>query len=126
DFKTYMSGGFGLIIAFVIVGFFWTASRSMKVTEEIFSGQAGLQFITLFSLVIAIILFGITGVLEGKELSALLGGLAGYILGRAGVGGVSSGASDSRDGVKTQTAKRESDTTKSPGKEVAEESQKAA
>jgi hypothetical protein len=32
--------------------------------------------------VIAIILFGITGILEGKELSALLGGLSGYILGR--------------------------------------------
>jgi hypothetical protein len=55
--------------------------RDDKVRQEIFSGQAGIQFITLLSLVIAIILFGITGILEGKELSALLGGLAGYILG---------------------------------------------
>jgi hypothetical protein len=36
----------------------------------------------LFFLVIAIILFGILRILEGKELSALLGGLSGYILGR--------------------------------------------
>jgi hypothetical protein len=48
----------------------------------IFSGQAGMQFVTLFSLVIAIILFGITSILEAKELAALLGGLSGYILGR--------------------------------------------
>ena len=31
---------------------------------------------------IAIILFGITNILAGKELAALLGGLSGYILGR--------------------------------------------
>jgi hypothetical protein len=41
-----------------------------------------MQFITIFSLVIAIILFGITGILESKELSALLVGLSGFILGR--------------------------------------------
>jgi hypothetical protein len=50
---------------------------------SIFSQQTGIQFITLFSLVIAIILFGILGILEAKELSALLGGISGYILGRA-------------------------------------------
>ena len=31
---------------------------------------------------IAIILFGITNILEGRELAALLGGLSGYILGK--------------------------------------------
>jgi hypothetical protein len=56
----------------------------VEVIEEIFRGRAGLQFITIFSLVIAIILFGIAGVLEGKELAALFGGLAGYILGQSG------------------------------------------
>ncbi len=39
---------------------------------EVFSNQQGLQFITLFSLVIAIILFGVLKILEAKELSALL------------------------------------------------------
>jgi presenilin-like A22 family membrane protease len=74
---------FAFIVALVIIGFFVVAFKDEKVRQEIFAGQAGIQFITLFSLVIAIILFGITGVLEGKELSALLGGLAGYILGRS-------------------------------------------
>jgi hypothetical protein len=47
---------------------------------------AGLQFITLFSLIIAIILFGVMNILEGRELAALLGGLSGYILGRSNLG----------------------------------------
>ena len=50
--------------------------------EAIFTGESGIQFVTLFSLVIAIILFGVLKILEGKELAALLGGLSGYILGR--------------------------------------------
>jgi hypothetical protein len=82
-FKLEMSLVFAFIVALVIIGFFAVAFKDEKVRQEIFSGQAGIQFITLFSLVIAIILFGITGILEGKELSALLGGLAGYILGRS-------------------------------------------
>jgi presenilin-like A22 family membrane protease len=65
------------------VGFFVVAFRDEHVRQEIFSGQAGIQFVTLFSLVIAIILFGIIDILEGKELAALLGGLSGYILGRS-------------------------------------------
>jgi hypothetical protein len=82
DFKKAMSIAFAVLVGFVIAGFFWIASRDKEVRRDVFSGQAGLQFITLFSLVIAIILFGVIGVLEGKELAALLGGLSGYILGR--------------------------------------------
>jgi hypothetical protein len=82
-FKDSMSKWFAGLVAAVIVGFFFIAWLDEKVRQTIFSGQAGIQFVTLFSLVIAIILFGITGILEGKELSALLGGLSGYILGRA-------------------------------------------
>jgi hypothetical protein len=44
--------------------------------------ESGTQFVTLFSLLIAIILFGVLKILEGKELAALLGGLSGYVLGR--------------------------------------------
>jgi Na+-transporting methylmalonyl-CoA/oxaloacetate decarboxylase gamma subunit len=44
----------------------------------------GMQFVTLFLIVIAIILFGIMGTLEGREFAALLGGLSGHILGKAG------------------------------------------
>ncbi len=82
DFKKTISIYFSLLIALVIVGFFVLAFQDAVVRRDIFSGQTGLQFVTLFAIVIAIILFGITGVLEGKELSALLGGLSGYILGR--------------------------------------------
>lgn len=83
-FKMWMSGAFAALIAMVIVGFFTIALRDGKVRDAIFSHDFGIQFITLFALVIAIILFGITGILEGKELAALLGGLSGYILGRGG------------------------------------------
>jgi hypothetical protein len=82
-FKLEMSSIFALLVGIVIAGFFIVAFRDEQVRREIFSGQAGIQFVTLFSLVIAIILFGIIDILEGKELAALLGGLSGYILGRS-------------------------------------------
>lgn len=86
SFKRTMSITFAVLIAIVIVGFFLISWLDPRIRQAIFSGQAGIQFLTLFSLVIAIILFGITGILEGKELSALLGGLSGYILGRVTAG----------------------------------------
>jgi hypothetical protein len=81
-FKLWITGAFAALVAIVILGFFAMAYADEKVRQAIFSGEAGIQFLTLFSLVIAIILFGMTGILEGKELSALLGGISGYILGR--------------------------------------------
>ncbi|HEY6245375.1 MAG TPA: Ig-like domain-containing protein [Pyrinomonadaceae bacterium] len=81
-FRGYMSGAFAGLIAIVIGGFFILAYRDEIMRRAIFSGETGIQFLTLFSLVIAIILFGIINILEGKELAALLGGLSGYILGR--------------------------------------------
>jgi hypothetical protein len=82
-FKKVMSITFAVLIGVVILGFFALALKDEKLRETIFGGEGGIQFLTLFSLVIAIILFGITGILEGKELAALLGGLSGYILGRS-------------------------------------------
>jgi hypothetical protein len=82
DFKKLISLNFTILIALVILGFFAVAWRDETVRRAIFAGQEGIQFVTLFSLVIAIILFGVLGILEGKELAALLGGLSGYILGR--------------------------------------------
>lgn len=84
QFKLYITGAFTVLVGLVIVGFFIVAVADEKVRQSIFSSQSGIQFLTLFSLVIAIILFGITKILEGKELAALLGGLSGYILGRVG------------------------------------------
>jgi hypothetical protein len=81
-FKQSISFYYAALIAIVILGFFSIAFRDEDVRKAIFSGEAGIQFVTLFSLVIAIILFGISGILDGRELGALLGGLSGYILGR--------------------------------------------
>ena len=81
-FKFWMSLFFATLIGLVIVGFFVLSFKDGIMRRAIFSGQAGMQFLTLFSIVIAIILFGITGILHDKELAALLGGLSGYILGR--------------------------------------------
>jgi hypothetical protein len=73
---------FATLVGLIIVLFFSVAYKDGAVRSAIFAGDSGIQFITLFSLVIAIILFGVLRILEGKELAALLGGLSGYILGR--------------------------------------------
>lgn len=73
---------FAVLVGGVIIGFFVIAATSKSVKEAIFTGDSGIQFVTMFSLVIAIILFGVLKILEGRELAALLGGLSGYILGR--------------------------------------------
>lgn len=83
NFKKQISWSFALLVGIVIVGFFIIAYRDDEIRKTIFSGDAGLQFITIFSIIIAIILFGITGVLGGKEIAALIGGISGYILGRS-------------------------------------------
>jgi hypothetical protein len=77
---------FAVLVGGVILGFFSVAFWSENVRNAIFTGDSGIQFVTMFSLVIAIILFGVLKILEGKELSALLGGLSGYILGRGSLG----------------------------------------
>ena len=87
-FKTWVSLFFATLIGLVILGFFALATflafrQPQMISDALFGGQAGLQFLTLFSLVIAIILFGIINILQDKELAALLGGLSGYILGRS-------------------------------------------
>lgn len=85
NFKKQISWSFAFLVGLVIVGFFIVAYKDEKVRKSIFSGDAGLQFITIFSIIIAIILFGITEVLGGKEISALIGGISGYILGRTSI-----------------------------------------
>jgi hypothetical protein len=82
-FKLQMSIAFAGLVALVIVGFFWISFSNDEVKKAIFSNETGIQFITMFAIVIAVILFGIIGILESKELSALLGGLSGYILGKS-------------------------------------------
>src|SRR5262249_41537846 len=75
---------FGLAVIIVIIFFFRLANYD-GARAALFQNDSGLQFVTLFSIVIAIILFGVLKILEGKELAALLGGLSGYILGRGSI-----------------------------------------
>jgi len=82
EFRLIISLMFTGLVAFVIAGFYVMAYKN-NVVANAFGGEKGIQFITLFLVVIAIILFGIMGVFGGKELSALLGALSGYILGRS-------------------------------------------
>jgi hypothetical protein len=89
NFKSQISLYFAIVVGLMILCFFGVAFYDEKVRVTIFSGQTGMQFVTLFSIIIAIILFGITGILGDKELSALLGGLSGYILGRYNQSGTS-------------------------------------
>lgn len=89
-FRMLATGFFGVAIILVVLGF-WQAlspkganSADGEMIKSLFSdSDRGMQFVTLFLLVVAVILFGIMGILESKELSALLGGLSGYILGRS-------------------------------------------
>jgi hypothetical protein len=87
DFRKWISIAFSVLVGLVIIGFFGIALREKVIRDMIFSNDSGLQFVALFSIIIAIILFGVINVLEGRELAALLGGLAGYILGRGNLGG---------------------------------------
>jgi hypothetical protein len=86
-FKLYISIGFAGLVGVVIVGFFIMSWRDPEIGRTIFAGDSGLQFIALFVVIIAIILFGVVEILDAKELAALLGGLSGYILGRSNAGG---------------------------------------
>lgn len=82
-FKTEISLLFSGIIAILIAAFFFIIyKRGGPNLSSILLSEGGLQFVTVFVLIIAIVLFGILGILEGRELAAILSGIAGYILGR--------------------------------------------
>ena len=84
-FRAIATIAFSILVLVVVGGFYVIVAKKEGVAAKIFSGEMGMQFVTLFLIVIAIILFGIMGTLEGRELAALLGGLSGYILGKTGL-----------------------------------------
>ena len=96
---------FSTIIGVLLLFFFLfiTYKSETALAKDFLASGNGLQFIALFSLIIAIILFGVMGILEGRELAAILSGISGYILGK----GIAkpkpeNGATDTK---KTKTAK---------------------
>ena len=82
DMRLWLGVVFGVLVGILIAGFFYIARKHEFIANAIFAGPSGIQFITLFLLVMALAIFGLTKILEGKELAALLGSISGYILGR--------------------------------------------
>ncbi len=87
DFRMWVSLTFSGLIAILLFSFFWIIyKRSDKSLSKGLLTDSGLQFITVFILIIAIILFGILNVIGGSELAAILSGISGYVLGKGGQG----------------------------------------
>ncbi len=85
NFRIWISLTFsGLIAVLLCLFFFIIYRRSDKSLARNLLSETGLQFITIFVLIIAIILFGILNILGGSELAAILSGISGYILGKGG------------------------------------------
>lgn len=82
-FKSRTSIYFILLIGLIVICFFSVIylKSDLTLSKDLLGGY-GLQFITLFVLIIAIILFGILDILKGSELAAMLSGISGYILGK--------------------------------------------
>ncbi|MBN8697342.1 MAG: hypothetical protein J0L87_12495 [Bacteroidetes bacterium] len=83
EFRKTISIGFACLLGGLLLVFVAVVFRSQKNIARYFFSDTGLQFITLFVLIISIILFGILKILEGRELAAILSGIAGYILGKS-------------------------------------------
>ncbi|MDR3013404.1 MAG: hypothetical protein LBU70_09405 [Chitinispirillales bacterium] len=85
DFRIWISLTFSGLIAVLLLAFFLIIFKRSDVTlsKQLLS-SSGLQFITVFILIIAIILFGILNILGGSELAAIISGISGYILGKGG------------------------------------------
>lgn len=85
SFRIWISLTFSLLIAMLLCVFFFIMyRRSDRRLASYLLSETGLQFITIFVLIIAIILFGILNILQGSELAAILSGISGYILGKGG------------------------------------------
>jgi hypothetical protein len=87
DFRMWVSLTFSGLIAILLFSFFWIIyQRSDKSLSKALLTDSGLQFVTVFILIIAIILFGILNVIGGSELATILSAISGYILGKGGKG----------------------------------------
>jgi hypothetical protein len=87
NFREEVSKVFSILIGVLLFVFFSLIYlRGDKGIGRVLLGGTGLQFISLFVLVIAITLFGILGILGGSELAAILSGISGYVLGKGVTG----------------------------------------
>jgi len=107
EFRTDISICFTILIGLLLLIFFYIVYKKSdnNLSKELLSGN-GLQFITLFVLIIAVILFGILSILQGSELAAILAGISGYILGK----GISNNNSGNQNNVPHANAANSSET----------------
>lgn len=83
DFKKYITLTVAILLGLILVAFFGgVLYKSGNEVKAKLIGESGLQFITIFVIIIAVILFGIMNILKGSELAAILSAIAGYILGK--------------------------------------------
>lgn len=108
DFRVWISLTFSGLIALILFAFFFIIyRRSDALLYRQMLSSAGLQFITVFVLITAIILFGILRVLGGSELAAILSGISGYILGKGG-GSIVDKLAAKKEGEKNEELRAES------------------
>lgn len=83
EFRQTISSTFAILLGVFVLSFFVIIFiRGGKNVSRMLMNSNGLQFVTLFALIISIVLFGILGILKGSELAAILSGISGYILGQ--------------------------------------------
>ncbi len=77
----YFSALIGVMISLFFIIIFFKAKGDIAKT---LLSENGLQFITIFVLIISVILFGVLEILQATELAAILSAISGYILGKTG------------------------------------------
>lgn len=111
EFRKKISIGFAYLLGSLLLIFIAVVFRSQKNIADYFFSDTGLQFITLFVLIIAIILFGILKILEGRELAAILAGISGYILGKSRNGNNNNSNPPAKDETASSAATSDKPTT---------------
>lgn len=80
--RTVAIAGFSVI--FLIIGLFFYTMLARGKAEDVarLIGFTGLQFITLFAVIICLVIFGILSMIPGSELASILSAISGFILGK--------------------------------------------
>lgn len=73
----------GSLLGLIIISFFFIIYKKEGIYTSTLSGEQGLRYVALFLIVVSIIILGLFEIFGANELSALLGSIAGYVLGRS-------------------------------------------
>lgn len=81
SFRSRVAGGFGLLILVLFIGVVFIILRRDDVRQKVVADGVT-PLLAVFLLVAVVALVAITGVMESKDISGLIGGIGGYLLGR--------------------------------------------